>query len=93
MAGQKIMDAVSGCRIAANYGDGQIAGANITITGITTKDKIICAFCVAGTTGKHFLYDLSNEISITATNTVVCSTTNTIASANQQVFVMWIVGT
>lgn len=93
-ASQKLMDGVSGCRIGMGYGDGVAAGSNTTITGITTKDKIIGAisFAPMASSGKHINYILNDEITITAANTVVCATTN-LSTSNTQLLVFWIIGT
>lgn len=91
MADEVLMKDMSSFRLAVGYGDGAAAEADITITGIKAEDQIVFAFHVntpAGT-GKTFLANLNTEISITADDTVQCSTTDTSAS-NTQVLVGWV---
>jgi hypothetical protein len=80
-----------GIKIGSNFGAGAAVAADITITGIALADTILCAFEIqppTAATGNTFKTDLFSEITITAANTVRCSTTNT---TGNQVFVIWMI--
>lgn len=87
----KLTDEFAGFRMGVGYGAGAAANNDITITGIATKDKIIAALEIqppTASSGDTVKSDLTSEISITAANTVQCSTTDT---TGNQVLVFWVV--
>lgn len=65
-----------GFRMAATFGAGAAAAADITITGISVGDEIIAAFHFVATSA-ILTTDLLAEISITAADTVQNATTDT----------------
>jgi len=87
----KVMNPVNISRLTANYGDGKAAAADITITGIKLGDHLVTALHVSalGAAGKAFLGNLTDECTITADDTVQCSTTDT-STANEQLLVFWV---
>ncbi len=69
--------------IAAEVGAGGLANTDITITGISTSDTLICAVSINSTTGAWT--DQTSDTTITAADTVQCAN----ATTGTYLFVMY----
>lgn len=74
---------VSSPFVKAEVGAGALANTDITISGISTTDVIICAVEINATSGAWT--DRTATTSVTAANTVQC----TASTSGNSVFVMW----
>jgi hypothetical protein len=86
------MNPVNITRVTSGIGDGAAAGNDITITGIKVGDHIVAAYHMPGldaSAGKIPKANLTDECTITADDTVQCSSTDT-NGTNEQLWVWWV---